>query len=147
MKLRERIYRLLFGAEYEQSQQRYQDYCAEHVLRQELEGKNRGLNEASRVLWDRYEKLLPKPPRFDRYRPYTEDQLAEILAGTEDLPIVKAIMQMIDEKFQQAGDAASEANLDPAVTKFHLGGGDWLVRLKGELQSALEQERAKEKAS
>lgn len=128
MKLREKIYRTLFP-------DKYLEFVATHAALKESEAK---LAAADKAL----ERVRPRPARFERYRAMNDEQLGEVLAGGSELPAMKAVMQMIDEKFQQASDAASDPKLLEGETKFHLGGADWMVRLKGELQAATEKERS-----
>lgn len=89
-------------------------------------------------------RLQPPRARFDRYVALSDEDLALALSGTAVLPAMKAVMQVVDQKFQQASDAATDPELPDTQTKFNLGGADWIVRLKQDLQQLTERPRGGE---
>jgi len=160
MKLRERLFRLLFGAEYAAlaaQTARIKELAEEKkILREEIakleENEKEILATVSRqnarlreqleleeALRTQVQKLTPRRPRFDRPVEMDEQALGEVLAGTATAPIMKAVMQLLDEKFMAASDSSIGPKLTEGEMKFGLGGADWLAQLKADLQAYTER--------
>lgn len=141
------LFRLLFAAEYRQLEQEKIACIRAQADHADAQAARAGLLVKLDRLEHELERVRPKRPRFDRYRALTDEQLVEVLAGTASLPAIKAIEQLVDEHFQLANDAAVDPNLPDQPTKFHLGGAEYLLRLKAALQTYTERERKAEQYS
>lgn len=102
--MKELLFRLLFGAEFERLKKAEALYASSVSNRAELARKIEDL-EARR------------PARIENAAEMTEEQIAERLAGTENSPPVKAVLAKIGAKVIALSDQATDAPRGEIVTR------------------------------